>query len=77
MQVARTSGDVPVVTVAGSTAWAQHPQVTHVGGHLPSSSPANWPALHGSGTIRLETPEALIASTPTIVAKTNRRMITV
>jgi len=77
MQVARTSGDLPVVTVAGSTAWAQHPQVTHVGGHLPSSSPANWPAPHGSVTIRLETPEALSASTATIVARTNRRMITV
>ncbi len=77
MQVARTSSDLPVVTVAGSTAWAQHPQVTHVGGHLPSSSPANWPALHGSVTIRLETPEALIASTATIMATRNRRTITV
>lgn len=77
MQVARTSGDLTVVTVAGSTGWAQHPQVAHVGGHLPSSSPANWPALHGSVTTRLETPEALIASTPTIKVKTNRRTITV
>ena len=77
MQAARTSGDRPVVTVAGSTAWAQHPQVTHVGGHLPSSSPANWPALHGSVTIRPETPEALIPSTATIMATRNRRTITV
>jgi hypothetical protein len=77
MRVARPSGVLPVVTVAGSTAWAQHPHVTHVGGHLPSSSPANWPALHGSVRITAETPEALIVSTPTIMTRTNRRTITV
>jgi hypothetical protein len=73
MGVARTSGERPVVTVAGSTACAQHPQVTHVGGHRPSSSRPDWAALHGSVTITLETPEALIASTPTMMTRTNRR----
>jgi hypothetical protein len=33
--------------------------------------------VHGSVTIRPKTPEALIASTATIVAKRNRRTMTV
>ncbi len=60
-----------------STACAQHPQVTHVGGQAPSSSPCpeSSKPVQGSSTIRLEMPDALRVSRPTMKARTNRRTL--
>jgi hypothetical protein len=67
------SGELIVVSATGSAARAQHPHVTQVGGQLLSLLPAGSFAVQGSARTRLTTPEALIVSSATMMAKANRR----
>jgi hypothetical protein len=69
----RPSGEIAKTSIAGSAAWAQQPQVTQVGGHAPSLRPASSKPVHGSDRIRLEIPDALSMSNPTMRANANRR----
>jgi hypothetical protein len=68
-------GESEATTASGSAVCAQHPQVTQVGGQVPSSS---WPPvassrpLHGSSTTRLDTPDTLSVRNATSNARTNR-----
>jgi hypothetical protein len=71
-RVAGVSGEAVTTSVTGSTACAQQPHVTHMGGQVPSSGATGLAAVHGSGTRRLDTPDALTASTATTTASTNR-----
>jgi hypothetical protein len=66
-------GDASVVIAAGSAARVQQPQVTHVGGQLPSSVPGSSKMLHGSVTTTLDSPDALSVSMPTTMARARRR----
>src|SRR5688572_4236100 len=67
------SRELATTTAVGSAACAQHPQVTQLGGQLPSSSGDNVNVRHGSPTIKLVTPVALTDSRPTRRASARRR----
>ena len=72
MPVTGTSGEFVTTSKAGSAAWAQQPQVTHVGWQTLSLR-AGSSEPQGSGTTKLDTPEALIDSNATMTARANRR----
>jgi hypothetical protein len=73
MLLMRLSGQFIVTSVTASTAWAQQPQVTQVGGQALSSLPAGSLAVHGSALTRPTTPDALNVSNETMMARANRR----
>jgi hypothetical protein len=66
-------GELAMTTVAGSTAWAQQPHVTQVGGHVPSARPDCSSPVQGSDSSKLDTPEALNVNNPTMIARANCR----
>ena len=67
------SGALVTRRTTGSTACAQQPQVTQVGGHVPSSSAACSRPLQGSRTASAERPDALMVRSDTMRARTSRR----
>ncbi len=67
-----TSGELATWMAAGSTPWAQQPQVTHIGGQAASSWPDCSSTLHGSPTTSAETPDDANASRATTMASANR-----
>ena len=72
MSAIGTSGELVKGNMTGSAACAQQPQVTQVGGHAPWL-PADSLEPQGSALARLVTPEALIISNATMIARTKRR----
>jgi len=67
------SGELATTTLAGSTAWAQQPHVTQVGGHVPSARPDCSSPVHGSDSSKLDTPETLNVSNATMMVGARRR----
>lgn len=73
MSLTGTSGELIAVRATGSAARAQHSHVTQAGGQLLSLLPAGSFAVQGSALTRLTTPEAVIVSSATTMARANRR----
>lgn len=71
--ITRPVGETATNTATPSTACAQQPQVTQVGGQAESLCPGGSLPVHGSAIIRLERPDALRVSVATMNARTSRR----